>query len=113
MNLAVTFQAGFTGAKGVFGYASQTTGGLNSGWQQLGTWTVPSGATQPPTESVSPSTGSGDSPGAKGQATRPIAPPILRPSATPTTEHPRYRRTHFREAGEWDQITSFYEGRRF
>ena len=39
LNLAITFQAGFTGAKGVFGYALQNTGGLNSGWQQLGTWT--------------------------------------------------------------------------
>ena len=61
MNLAVTFQAGFTGAKGVFGYALQNTGGLNSGWQQLGTWTVPSGATQPPTVSASPLSGSGAS----------------------------------------------------
>jgi len=58
MNLAVTFQTGFAGAKGVFGYVLQTTGGLASGWQQLGTWTVPSGA-QPPTESVSPLSGSG------------------------------------------------------
>jgi hypothetical protein len=39
LNLAVTFQAGFTGAKNVYGYASQTTGSLNSGWQTLGTWT--------------------------------------------------------------------------
>ena len=61
MNLAITFQAGFAGAKSAFGYALQTTGGLNSGWQQLGTWTVTSGATQPPTESVSPLAGSGAS----------------------------------------------------
>ena len=39
MNLAITFQAGFTGANNVYGYVLQTTGGLNSGWQQLGTWT--------------------------------------------------------------------------
>jgi hypothetical protein len=58
MSLAVTFQAGFAGTKGVFGYVLQNTGGLTSGWQTLGTWTVPSGA-QPPTESVSPLSGSG------------------------------------------------------
>ena len=39
LNLAITFQAGFAGAKNVYGYALQTTGSLNSGWQTLGTWT--------------------------------------------------------------------------
>jgi hypothetical protein len=46
MNLAVTFQAGFTGAKNVYGYVLQTTGGLSSGWQTLGSWNVP-GTVQP------------------------------------------------------------------
>jgi len=39
LKLAITFQSGFTGAKNLYGYASQTIGNLNSGWQTLGTWT--------------------------------------------------------------------------
>jgi trimeric autotransporter adhesin len=38
LNLAITFQSGFVGTKGLYGYAS-SAGGLNSGWQALGNWT--------------------------------------------------------------------------
>jgi len=37
LNLAVSFQAGFTGAKNVYGYAA-TAEGLNSGWKTVGNW---------------------------------------------------------------------------
>lgn len=39
VNMQVSFQAGFAGAKSVYGNAI-TTGGLNSGWTMLGTWNV-------------------------------------------------------------------------
>jgi hypothetical protein len=55
VNLALTFQASYVGAKNVFGYAT-TAGGQNSGWQKLGSWTVPSG---PQAVSVAPVSGSG------------------------------------------------------
>jgi uncharacterized repeat protein (TIGR01451 family) len=57
LHLAIGFQAAFAGAKNVYGYAT-TQAGLNSGWQSLGTWTVPA---PPQAVSVSPSTGSGAS----------------------------------------------------
>ena len=59
LRLAITFQAAFTGAKNTYGFASQATGGLSSGWQALGTWTALSGA--PQAVSASPSSGSGGS----------------------------------------------------
>ena len=54
--LAVTFQSAFAGAKNIYSFA-QTIGGLNSGWQSLGTWTVPGGP--PQALSVSPASGTG------------------------------------------------------
>jgi uncharacterized membrane protein len=39
VNLPVTFTAGYAGAKGIFMFASGS--GANSGWQSMGTWTVP------------------------------------------------------------------------
>jgi hypothetical protein len=39
LHLALTFQAGYAGAKSIFGYAG-SQGGTNSGWQTMGTWTV-------------------------------------------------------------------------
>ena len=39
VNLPVTFTAGYAGAKGIFMYASGLS--ANSGWQSMGTWTVP------------------------------------------------------------------------
>jgi hypothetical protein len=59
LNLALAFQNIYAGAKNVYGYAS-TQSGLNSGWQTVGTWTVPVDLTPQPV-SVSPSSGSGAS----------------------------------------------------
>ena len=39
VNLPVTFTAGYAGAKGIFMFASGLS--ANSGWQSMGTWTVP------------------------------------------------------------------------
>jgi hypothetical protein len=56
LNLAVTFQSAFAGARNV--YMEVYDGAGDSGWQQRGTWTVP--ADGPPTaDSVSPNSGSG------------------------------------------------------
>ena len=59
LNLAITFQAGFAGVKSIFIYA-QDVGGLNSGWQTVGSWTVPGSSFAPPQAvSVSAPSGSG------------------------------------------------------
>jgi hypothetical protein len=58
LHLALTFTNAFAGARNIYGYAT-TSGGLSSGWQTLGTWTVPSSG--PQAVSVSPSTSSGHS----------------------------------------------------
>jgi len=59
LDLALTFQPAFSGTKYIYMFAADTTG-LNSGWQQRGTWTtqIP---TAPQALSVSPSSGSGTS----------------------------------------------------
>ena len=58
LDLALTFQATFIGAKNVYAYA-QSAGGLTSAWPQLGTWTL---SNQPPLPvSVMPSSGTGRS----------------------------------------------------
>jgi hypothetical protein len=59
LNLALTFQAAFAGAKGVYLEVYEGPG-ADTGWQQKGTWTVPS-ASQPGAVSVTPSAGSGSS----------------------------------------------------
>ena len=60
LNVALSFQPAFAGAKSIYANAS-TTGGLTAGWTGLGTWTV-TGAAQPPqATSVTPSSGSGSS----------------------------------------------------
>ena len=60
LNLPMVFQNGYTGAKGTFLYAADLSGS-SSGWQQLGTWTVPGASGVPSTVSVTPSSGSGAS----------------------------------------------------
>jgi hypothetical protein len=61
LNLAITFPGGFAGAKHAYAYV-QDAGGLNSGWQPLGTWTVPANSSGPPVAaSVIPSSGTGAS----------------------------------------------------
>jgi hypothetical protein len=60
LNLALTFLQAFDGAKNVYGLA-QSAEGLNSGWQQLGTWTAATINQVPRVVSVTPSSGSGSS----------------------------------------------------
>jgi hypothetical protein len=56
LTLPITFAAGFAGAKNIYMYAADVSG-TNSGWQPLGTWTVP-GSSGPAPVSVTPSSGS-------------------------------------------------------
>ena len=57
LNLAMTFLPAYAGAKNINMYAADVAG-ANSGWQQLGIWTVPSNAGVPAAVSVTPSSGS-------------------------------------------------------
>jgi hypothetical protein len=59
LNLAMTFQPAFSGAKNIYMYDADVSGS-NSGWQRRGSWTVPSGGT-PAAVSVTPSSGTGAS----------------------------------------------------
>ena len=62
LNLALSFNAGFAGAKNIYMEVQNAT--LDSGWAQRGTWTVSSGgaAPSPPASvSVTPNSGSGSS----------------------------------------------------
>jgi hypothetical protein len=59
-NIALTFQPGFAGTKAVYGNAI-SAGGLSSGWNTLGTWTVGTANQPPQAVSVGPSSGSGSS----------------------------------------------------
>jgi hypothetical protein len=56
LNLAMTFKPTFAGAKNIYLYGADVSG-PNSGWQELGTWTVPGGITVT-ANSVTPSSGS-------------------------------------------------------
>ena len=59
LNLAMTFEAAYAGARNIYLYAADVSGS-NTGWEQLGTWTaVVSGPGIPATVSVMPSSGSG------------------------------------------------------
>ena len=57
VTLPVTFANGYAGAKNVYAFA--TNGAVNSGWQTVGTWTVPAQAAAITSDSVNPSAGSG------------------------------------------------------
>jgi hypothetical protein len=57
MALNMTFSSGFTGTKNVYMYTADS-GGMNSGWQTRGTWTVSVGSA-PTADSVTPNSGSG------------------------------------------------------
>ncbi|HUS07039.1 MAG TPA: SBBP repeat-containing protein [Bryobacteraceae bacterium] len=56
VSLALTFKSSFSGTKNVY-VQVRDQGGLSSGWQLKGMWTVP--ADQPPSVVVSPASGSG------------------------------------------------------
>ncbi len=58
LNVSITFKPGFVGAKNVYLHSVDVSGS-NSGWQQMGAWTVTSTAGTPTTVSVSPNFGSG------------------------------------------------------
>ena len=60
LNVTVTFQPAFSGAKNIYLYAVDVSGS-NSGWQQRGAWTVTEPAGTPSAVSVTPSSGSGAS----------------------------------------------------
>jgi hypothetical protein len=58
-NLALTFLAGLPGPQNVYMLTYEPSG-LNTGWQQMGTWTTSSVSSQPPVPvSVSPTSGTG------------------------------------------------------
>ncbi len=57
LDLAMTFQAAYAGAKNIYMYAADVSGD-NSAWTQRGTWTVPAGSGTAETVSVTPSSGS-------------------------------------------------------
>jgi hypothetical protein len=58
LNLPLTFQAAFGGTKSSYLYASDSSG-ATTGWQPLGTWTVPSGSVMVTAVSAAPSSGLG------------------------------------------------------
>ena len=58
MTLNLTFSASFAGSKVVY-VAARDMAGNNSGWQPLGTWTVPGNSTNPAVANFSPAEGSG------------------------------------------------------
>ena len=60
LNVTVSFKPAFSGAKNVYLHSVDVSGS-NSGWQQLGAWTVAFSASTPSTVSVSPNSGSGTS----------------------------------------------------
>jgi hypothetical protein len=57
LNLPMTFTAAYAGAKNTYMYAAGSI--ANSGWQLMGSWTVPAASGPPTTVSVTPSSGSG------------------------------------------------------
>jgi len=57
LNLVMTFNPAYVGTKNIYMFAMDVSG-PNTGWQQLGTWTVPAAAGVPATVSVTPSSGS-------------------------------------------------------
>ncbi len=58
VNAALTFKSAYAGSKNTYLYVSDVSG-VNTGWQPLGTWTIPSGSVTVTAVSVTPSSGSG------------------------------------------------------
>lgn len=70
ITVSLTFSAAFAGNKNSFLYASEN--GYNSGWKQVGTWTVPG---SPPTiNALAPASGSGSTTTFTMSATTPVSP---------------------------------------
>ncbi|MGD0774773.1 MAG: hypothetical protein ABSC05_18310, partial [Candidatus Solibacter sp.] len=60
LNLSLTFLPGLPGPQEILMASGETNTGMNTGWQQLGTWTTTPVAAQPPTiVSASPVSGTG------------------------------------------------------
>ncbi|MBZ5585814.1 MAG: DUF11 domain-containing protein [Acidobacteriia bacterium] len=59
LQMPLTFTATFSGGKNVYLYGAGSS--VNSGWQNLGTWTIPTITPAVTADTVSPSTGSGNS----------------------------------------------------
>src|SRR2546423_600187 len=57
LNLAVSFNSGFSGGKNIYGFVKDQ-GDNASGWQTVGTWTVTAGS-KPAVVGVTPNSGSG------------------------------------------------------
>ena len=57
LSLPLTFTTQFSGQKNIYMYG--TNGTINSGWQTMGTWTVPAASPAVSVVSVTPSSGSG------------------------------------------------------
>lgn len=70
ITLNLTFSAAFAGNKNSFLYASEN--GYNSGWQHVGTWTVP--GSPPAINPLTPSSGSGNTTTFTMSATTPVSP---------------------------------------
>lgn len=70
ITLNLTFSAAFAGNKNSFLYASEN--GYNSGWRQVGTWTVP--GSPPIINSLAPASGSGSTTTFTMSATTPVSP---------------------------------------
>ncbi len=60
LNVAITFNPAFSGAKNIYMYSADISGS-NTGWLQRGGWTVPSGSGVSAAVSVTPSSGAGAS----------------------------------------------------
>jgi uncharacterized repeat protein (TIGR01451 family) len=60
LNLALTFRTAYAGAKNVYLYGSDA-GGVSSGWQMRGTWTVPTVPEVVTAGTVTPNSGAGSS----------------------------------------------------
>lgn len=73
LTVDVTFLPAFAGAKNIYVFVSETA--VNSGWIQMGSWTVPD--TAPQLGSVTPSSGSGTWPTFTASATTAVTPSNL------------------------------------
>lgn len=95
ITLNLTFNASFAGNKNSFLYASENA--YNSGWRQVGTWTVP--GSSPTINSLAPASGSGSTNTFTMSATTPVSPSdvtdmtmLVTAAGTSNSCHVRYDR---------------------